>query len=294
MSIVDLVYKPLAVFVSLLLALFGVSATPKTPGGAVNADPRLQTYVPFDTRVVLDYLFHTPEEELSAETLGDLITEELFAEDFRVVLCQNPRVAFVYNAATKTVTGITDEGILGLGFEYDESKQYFYPSQNPFFLGAGFNAFYDWFGNTTTAFELETRRIRFNHNNRDWQVQLWKGKYFFSAVMGGELGFYVKPESRQAHHYDPLPREEAMPISLKMYSAEHEYFNLPAEERWWAVMLRYRKPITDPAHLTEEGTITFRDPGLQEAFTRALAEQHPDIEQSTDGATLWFRWNATA
>ncbi|MDR1927599.1 MAG: DUF4474 domain-containing protein [Oscillospiraceae bacterium] len=222
----------------------------------------------------------------------DVFAQELLAEDFQVILLNYPRVAFVYRAESGDVKGITDEGLLHLGFSYNVPEELFYATKNPWMRVMGYNEFYDWLAAATTAFDLHTRRIRFSYGGLDYQVQLWKGKYFFEAVMGAEVGFYTKPQERSVHHYDVYPLEKMMPISMKLYSDKTLYYDLPPEAHWWSVMMKYRKPIVAPDMVTLESTIAFDDPGLRDAFFAALTEQHPDIEASLEGDVVWLRWNA--
>ena len=223
--------------------------------------------------------------------LGDQLTEN----DFQLILLNYPRVALVYAEETGDFKGITDEGVFHLGFSYNIKQSLFYATKNPWMRVAGYNAFYDWLGDDFLGvFDFITRRVRFSYDGLDYQVQIWKGEYFFKTCTGSEIGFYTKPQSRQAQHYDCYPLDKMMPMSMKLYNERDIYFDLPPEEHWWPVMMAHRAPRVNPHQLSLESGIDFtKDPGLGEAFYSALEEQCPDFETRKDGDLVWFRWNAT-
>ncbi|MDR1464810.1 MAG: DUF4474 domain-containing protein [Oscillospiraceae bacterium] len=262
--------------------------------GDVPVNHEIQhTQLNYDPAPLIDYLRNTPRDQWDGNDMLRLFTDDFFSQDQQIVISNFPRIAFLYDAETGTFSGFSTEGILHLGFDYNKDSELFYATKNPWMRMMGYSEFYDWLGGALTAFTLDTRRIRFEYNNLDYQVQLWKGQYWFGAVMGSEIGFYTKPKSRLAEHYDCYPLDQMMPISMKLYSDQAEYFDLPPEEHWWAVMMRYRQPRVDPDQVTLEGTIDFtRDPGLKDAFFAAIQTQYPEIEVSLDGNLLWLRWNA--
>lgn len=221
---------------------------------------------------------------------------QLVKDDFQLIFLNYPRVAFVYKEDTGDFKGITDEGVLHLGFAYNKKDNLFYATKNPWMRAVGFNKFYDWLGDDFLgAFDLITRRVRFTYNDLDYQVQIWKGKYFFDLCMGAELGFYTKPQSRKTEHYDCYPLDQMMPMTLKLYNDYYTYFDLPAEEHWWAVMMSLRGFRTDPHQATMESSVDFsKDPALGDAFFAALQEQCPDFTITKDGNVVWFKWQATA
>lgn len=236
--------------------------------------------------------------ELDEQNIGEwfeLLGDQLIDQDFQVILLNYPRVAIVYDGETGEVKGITDEGVFHLGFSYNVKESLFYATRNPWMRVMGYNEFYDWLGDDVLGmFDLITRRVRFTYDGLDYQVQLWKGKYFFSTCMGSEVGFYTKPTSRAAQHYDCFPLEDMMPISMKLYNERDVYFDLPPEDHWWSVMMAHRLPRLSPHQVTLESGIDFtKDPGLGEAFYAALEEECPDFEMEKDGDLVWFRWNAT-
>ncbi|MDR3314013.1 MAG: DUF4474 domain-containing protein [Oscillospiraceae bacterium] len=235
------------------------------------------------------------DETAEAKDWFRFLGDELIQSDFQLILSNYPRVALVYDAQTGDFKGITDEGVLHLGFSYNIKSSFFYATKNPWMRVVGFNEFYDWLGDDFFGmFQLLTRRVRFAYDGRDYQVQLWKGKYFLDTCMGAEIGFYYKPQSRTQQHYDALPLAEMMPMTMKLYSNRDLYFDLPAEDHWWDVMMVHRVPRVNPHAVTLEGSVDFaKNPGLGEAFFAALQEQYPDVTPTQEGNVVWFCWQAT-
>jgi len=257
--------------------------------------PRVQRVLPkvdFD-RLKQEFAAE-PEEYRDIGKWFQLLGNQLGEQDWNIVLTNYPRLGLVYNAETGEASGLTDEGVFHLGFCYNIKTSLFYPTLNPWMRVMGFNKFYDWLGHALRMFDYDTRRVRFEYEDLDYQVQLWKGKYFFSTCMGAELGFYTKPQSRRLDHYDCLPLRRMMPMSLKLYNERDIYFDLPPVDHWWPVMLAHRPPRISPHLVTLESSIDFaKDPGLGEAFYAALAAQCPDFEMTKEDDLVWLRWNAT-
>ncbi len=235
------------------------------------------------------------EEEQDFTTWLELLGNQLIENDFKIIFLNYPRAAVVFKKDTGDIKGITDEGVLHTGFSYNVYQSLFYATKNPWMRVMGFNEFYDWLADDGTGmFNLITRRVRFPYNGLDYQIQIWKGNYFFKTCMGAEVGVYTKPQSRSVEHYDCYPLDQMMPMSLKLYNERNLYFDLPPEDHWWAVMMAHRAPRVSPHQVSLDSSIDFTDdPGLGEAFYAALQEQCPDFTIIKDGNTVWFRWLAT-
>ena len=235
-----------------------------------------------------------PEDEQDLthwfRSLGKQITEQ----DMQFIFLNYPRVAFVYDAELGEFRGITDEGVLHLGFGYNINQSAFYGTRNPWMRTLGYNEGYDKFGNAIKAFNIDTRRVRFFYNDLDYQVQMLKGRYFLDTCVGSEIGFYTKPPSRKGTHYDAYPLEGMMPIGMKLSGGDNTFFDLAPEDHWWSVMMAHRGVGGyQPGDLDLEGSVDFtKDPGLGEAFFAALREQYPEIDAAKEGDLVWFRWAA--
>lgn len=255
---------------------------------------RQETILPTVDFVRLQKEFAEKDEQ-TAKQWFRLFGNQLVEDDFQFIFSNYPRLAFVYDSQTGEFRGITDEGVMHLGFSYNKKTSLFYATKNPWMRSVGFNKAYDWFGDDVSGiFDLITRRVRFEYNGLDYQIQIWKGQYFLKTCLGAEVGIYTKPQDRLVEHYDCYPLDKMMPMTLKLYTGDHVYYDLPAEDHWWVVMMAHRGPKVGPHQLTMENSIDFsNDPGLGEAFYEALQEECPDFTITKDGDTVWFCWQAT-
>ena len=172
-----------------------------------------------------------PAEEQTIGELFELFGGQLIENDFQLVLSTWPRVALVFDVETGTFSGLTDEGVFHLGFDYN-IHDFFFPTRNPWMRLAGYTPFYDWLGGALGMFDIGTVRVDFPYNGLDYRIQLWKGQYFFDTTSGCEVGIYTKPPGRATEFYDCYPLDKMMPMSVKFYSADELYFDLEPEEHW--------------------------------------------------------------
>ncbi|MBC1533125.1 DUF4474 domain-containing protein [Listeria seeligeri] len=78
-----------------------------------------------------------------------------------------------------------------LGFEYNESSDYYYTNEHSIQSYGGFMDFYDEAG-AMLGMDLDTEVITFISGDKEYQVKLWKGSYGFGNAFGGELGIYYR------------------------------------------------------------------------------------------------------
>lgn len=78
-----------------------------------------------------------------------------------------------------------------LGFEYNESSDYYYTNEHSIQSYGGFMDFYDEAG-AMLGMDLDTEVITFISGDNEYRVQLWKGSYGFGNAFGGELGIYYR------------------------------------------------------------------------------------------------------
>ena len=234
-----------------------------------------------------------PEERKTTEQIFYSLGDHLVDQDFKLIFSVWPRIAIVYDKESGTFSGLGDEGMLHLGFNYNR-YDYFYPTRNPWMRNLGYTPFYDWLASALHMFNIDTVRVDFPYDGLDYRIQMWKGTYFFNTTSGCEVGIYTKPPGRTAEFYDCYPLDKMLPMGIRFYTADELYFDIPPEEHWWAVMLRARPPRLEPGAYTLEGTMDFtKDPGLGEAFLAALRAQYPEIEtEQRPENVVWYRWNA--
>jgi len=73
---------------------------------------------------------------------------------------------------------------------------------------------------------------------KDWMIQLWKGRYGL-VMLGGEIGVYTKPSTSTAEHYYAAVAEEELVMAMDVY--QHNFatkntkylFTRGPESAWW-------------------------------------------------------------
>jgi len=73
---------------------------------------------------------------------------------------------------------------------------------------------------------------------KDWQIQMWKGRYGL-VMLGGEIGVYTKPSTQKANHYNSALLEEELVFAIDLY--QHNFktgktnylFTRGPESSWW-------------------------------------------------------------
>lgn len=272
-------------------------AVPLAPKAAPAAKEKAETSIPYKEiiQAAIDNARHPNTGEISLDRMITYAFREFFKHDFQIIISENPPIAFIYDLESGLCSGFDEEGVFFVGFDYDVDDELLYATRNAWMRHFGFNEFYDWLGGALQIFDLETKRVRFTYGERDYQVQIWKGKYFFDFFMGGEIGLYYKPAGRIGTHYDCLPMDEMITMSLKLYTDDDLYFELEESEHWWIDMLRFGMPEVEPNELYLEGTMDFDDAGMADAFLQAALEQHPDITCSKLSDTkIFISWPASA
>lgn len=125
-----------------------------------------------------------------------------------------------------------------LGFMMDPRKGLAYNTKDPFQRIFGFNIVYEALQPVAGVF-CDTLHIKFNYDNRDWMLQLWKGAYLYSACTGGEIGLYNKPETRKAEHYDCAREADWIGMEMTIYNKERHLFTRTYDQGWWLTGYRF-------------------------------------------------------
>ena len=177
-----------------------------------------------------------------------------------------------YNCVTGEVSGFNYEaGIFDLGFAYNAHSKVFYATNGCWQRKFGFTPVYDLLAKL--AFDYTTERIFFDYGGKAWMVQIWKGNYAFDIFVGGEVGLYNRPEGSLGMFYNCAALDEMVPMSMRIYSAEKEYFNREEYLTWWATGFIMSDPVDDPETLSMDFTIDFQNKEMCDAFEKAIADK---------------------
>jgi len=196
----------------------------------------------------------------------------------------------IYDANTGIMASENGTGILGTGYEYGVDQQMLRTAPNGWNGLLGFNRLYDML-TPLIFFFLETQRIQFSYQGKDWMIQIWKG--FYTMSNGAEIGIYEKPAGRP-FHWDAS--DTMLDMSMKVYQGEQLYLDFGTQHTWWAGGFSYASPIykqVAPKRIRLTGTITFEDPGMRDAFWESFQALKNDLMTGTmDGMVFSFDWAA--
>ena len=186
--------------------------------------------------------------------------------------------------AGTTQSAITDVGsaLTGiLGYLYDPVEKCFYTADDTWQRNFGYSEIYDNAASLVIII-IETCRLKFEYDNRDWMVQLWKGQYGW-VLYGAEIGIYTKDKNKPVDHYDCATDEDMLQMSMVLWEKASNplggtywkrTFGRPYERQWWHTGFVWGNMIgrydTD---LKMEARITMRDFDMLEGFVGALKSE---------------------
>ena len=164
-----------------------------------------------------------------------------------------------------------------VGFVYDPNQDIWYSPQNCWQRWWGYNDFYDQAAEG--VINIDTRKVIFNFEGRDWRVQFWKGDY--GPTTGGEIGVYYKDENDWVEHYNAVSDSDMLHMSLELYKGNETIFKRVYGEYWWANGFKVDGG-TDPSELRLHSLITFhifdtdeeRNYRMRQAFIEAYVQQY--------------------
>lgn len=172
------------------------------------------------------------------------------------------------------------------GYLYDPKEQCFYTADDTWQRNFGYNTIYDNAASLVVIY-IETSRIKFDYDNRNWMVQLWKGQYGW-VLYGSEIGIYNKDASMPIEHYNCSNDEDMLQMEMTLYEKVYltddktvytwkQSLHRPYERQWWHtgfvlgnMIGRYDDDLKMFARLT------MRDFAMRDAFVKGLKEAHLD------------------
>jgi len=192
-----------------------------------------------------------------------------------------------YNSNTGRIGA--NGGFGGMGFNYNVHQNLLYTEEDSFQKSLGYMKLYDdMFLMTKRMTNIDTVRVKFEYDDRDWMLQLWKGRYF--NMPGAEIGIYVKPKGRPFNSimefYDTVEREDYIGMDLRLSAIADgepdELFYLPLRYHWWYA--GFSAYPTTPAGKDQlfESTVVPKDAGMYEAMLAALEKEAEKGEFSFD------------
>ncbi len=178
-------------------------------------------------------------------------------------------------------------GLNSMGHKVYGTKEYIYNDDtdpNCVQANFGYNRLYDW-GAQLIDFSIDTARMKFEYNDKEYMIQIWKGQYISGEMgtVGGEVGLYTRPKGTVSAvgHYNCAPYEEWLNMEMTVLWDEDGSGNyLPQLTRayslhWWPTGFVFGqladKKDSDPLRILCR--ITFNEEGMANAFAEALAQE---------------------
>lgn len=209
---------------------------------------------------------------------------------------------------------MTFAGLSRMGYDVIGLKPYIYNDDkdpNCMQKNFGYNPLYD-FGANLIDFSIETTKLDFDYDGKEYRIQLWKGQYISGEIgtVGGEIGVYTrKPGSGIAlDHYDCAAEDDWVQMEMTIYWDEFdngEYlpqFSRNYDDFWWCTgfvdgQLKNRRDSNTMRLLgritweTEEQAIAFAEAMSKKGFTEV--EEFSPYEIDTfkrHGKDVIFLW----
>ena len=239
------------------------------------------TYVPSTENTTQKEKETKPSTTVSVEEM----TEEL------TVPVLNPEEMDTGHASTPTVDNsalpqdMTFAGLSRMGYSVIGLKDYIYNDDkdpNCMQKNFGYNPLYD-LGANLIDFSIETTKIDFNYDNKQYRFQFWKGQYISGEIgtVGGEIGIYTRPKGSVGEHYNCADEEDWLKMEMTVYWDEFdngEYlpqFSRNYDDFWWCTgfvdgQLKNRRDSNTMRILAR---ITFKTVEQAELFDAAMAKK---------------------
>lgn len=189
------------------------------------------------------------------------------------------------DGALKTV----GEVILAAGFRYDKNQQIFYSEDQSWQRNFGFTPLYDAAA-AFTGMYYDTMRLKFNYVDKDWMIQIWKGRY--GITTGGEMGIYYKDPDQEENFYNCVPDEDMITMSFALYKGDELYMTRGPEPHWWLTGFKLFDMIA-PGDLTMHASFFMDDAGMADALEESLVDLGfiKNINYQRLGLTMTIIWN---
>lgn len=192
-----------------------------------------------------------------------------------------------YDKETLTFTN-KDGGPVFLGFYFNAAEGAAWTGRDVWQRNMGYGFLYDLICYCNPFFiSFETQRVKFIYDNKQWMVQLWKGRYFITN--GAEVGIYTRPIYSIGTWYKCADDDEMMPMSLTLSHAGEDFFSIPKDDAWWLSKFKIGTTAYLPKAMTLTTEITMKDSTMLDAFTASL-NLHPQLSYTVNGLDVTVTW----
>lgn len=194
-----------------------------------------------------------------------------------------------YNIKTQMLYGKDDNGMVGIGYDFDVGKAMVITPVHVWMRNFGFTVAYDIFCYITPLFNYQTARIKFNYAGSEWMIQLWKGRYVITN--GAEIGIYKREPGSKGTFYNCVGDEDMLLMSLDLFHGDDLLVHRDPMYHWWLTGFTVSKTVYLPQSLTLTGSITFKDAEMTRVFCEGIENRNfHDISYQKNGITVTFEW----
>ncbi|MBR3589152.1 MAG: DUF4474 domain-containing protein [Clostridia bacterium] len=219
---------------------------------------------------------------------------EIYEVYIRLTFKDGGQEVFFPGLLINTITGecsnVGNDGIVGIGFNFNLSEMLVYATINCWMRDFGFCYLYDLLATSMPVFfKYDTRRFKFEYNDMEYMIQIWKGNYTISN--GGEVGVYCRDKSKSGTYYDCANDEQMLPMSMQILHGDKVLVNKPLQLHWWVNGFNLGKTLYSPQSLTMKFSIAMTDEEMLKAFCEAIdnSKEH-DVIYTVDGLTVNAIW----
>jgi hypothetical protein len=125
---------------------------------------------------------------------------------------------------------------------------------------------------TSNMVNVETVRLKFPYDGKDYMVQLWKGRYFITTA--AEIGIYSKPPSRAIGFYDAVDDDHLVPMSFKLVAhkdtGDEALVDRAQIPHWWMTGFAVHDEVYLANRLCLSTLITAPDQAFYDGLTKAI------------------------
>ena len=182
--------------------------------------------------------------------------------------------------------GNKQAGMMNIGFDFNYEKTLVLAPIYCWMRNFGFCIEYDFLCYILPVYRYNTRRFKFEYNDMEWMVQMWKGNYLIAN--GGEVGFYNREMGSFGSYYDVIGDELMVPMTLKISHGEDVLVDVKEDAHWWVNGFKLaNNNLYSPKSLTLESTLTVYDEEFLKALSEAIDNNiHHDVKYAADYENL--------
>ncbi len=194
------------------------------------------------------------------------------------------------NTETGECSNVGTNGIVGVGFDMNLSEMLVYATVDCWMRDFGFCYLYDVVANMMPVFfHYKTRRFKFEYNDLEYMIQIWKGNY--TVANGGEVGIYCRDKSKIGSYYDCANNDQMLEMSMQILHGDKVLVDVGPELHWWMNGFNLGTRMYIPESLTMKFSVVMTDEDMLNAFCEAIENHYMhDVTYTVDGLTVNVVW----